>query len=186
MRYLLLVCDDPDAVERLDDGERHGILPAYRDLTSALRAAGQLVAADALEPVTTATTVRLRAGKRLVSDGPFADTREHVVGYYVIDAADLDQALAESFGLERPDGALVSSVEPDSAAAKAGIKPGDVITKVDGSLVDSPNKLSRLVAGVPPGSTVDVEVVRDGRRMLLNVALSERRDNVVVASLPQS
>jgi len=94
MRYLLLVCDDPDAVARLDDGERRGILPAYRDLTSALRAAGQLVAADALEPVTTATTVRLRAGKRLVTDGPFADTREHVVGYYVIDAPDLDQALA--------------------------------------------------------------------------------------------
>ncbi len=94
MRYLLLVCDDPDAVDRLENGERRGILPAYRDLTSALRAAGQLVAADALEPVTTATTVRLRAGKRLVSDGPFADTREHIVGYYVIDAADLDQALA--------------------------------------------------------------------------------------------
>jgi hypothetical protein len=93
MRYLLLVCDDPDAIARLDDGERHGILPAYRDLTTALRAAGQLVAAEALEPVSTATTVRLRAGKRLVSDGPFADTREHVVGYYVIDAADLDQAL---------------------------------------------------------------------------------------------
>lgn len=94
MRYLLLVCDDPDAVDALDDGERHGILPAYRDLTSALRAADQLVAADALEPVSTATTVRLRAGKRLIQDGPFADTPERVVGYYVIDVDDLDQALA--------------------------------------------------------------------------------------------
>lgn len=94
MRYLLLVCDDPDAIDRLDDGERHGILPAYRDLTSALRAADQLVAADALEPVSTATTVRLRAGKRLIQDGPFADTPERVVGYYVIDVDDLDQALA--------------------------------------------------------------------------------------------
>lgn len=94
MRYLLLVCDDPDAIDRLDDGERHGILPAYRDLTSALRAADQLVTADALEPVSTATTVRLRAGKRLVQDGPFADTPERIVGYYVIDVDDLDQALA--------------------------------------------------------------------------------------------
>jgi hypothetical protein len=94
MRYLLLVCDDPAAVARLDDGERHGILPAYRDLTSALMAAGQLVAAEALEPVSTATTVRLRGGKRIVRDGPFADTPERVVGYYVIQADDLDQALA--------------------------------------------------------------------------------------------
>lgn len=94
MRYLLLVCDDPNAVGALDDQERDALLPAYRDLTSALQAAGQLVAAEALEPVSTATTVRLRAGKRLVTDAPFADTPERVVGYYVIEAEDLDQALA--------------------------------------------------------------------------------------------
>ena len=94
--------------------------------------------------------------------------------------------LAKKFGVQDGEGVLVNEVFDKDPAAVAGIKPGDVITKVDGSLVDSPNKLSRLVAGVPPGSTVDVEVVRDGRRMLLNVALSERRDNVVVASLPQS
>jgi hypothetical protein len=94
MRYLLLICDDPAAVDALDAEEREGFLRAYRDLTAALRAAGQLVMGDALEPVTTATTVRLRGGKRIVSDGPFAETREQVVGYYVIDADDLDQALA--------------------------------------------------------------------------------------------
>ncbi len=94
MRYLLLICDDPAAVDALDDETRDGLPPAYRDLTTALRAAGQLVAGEALEPVTTATTVRLRAGKRLVSDGPFAETHEQVVGYYVIEAGDLDQALA--------------------------------------------------------------------------------------------
>jgi hypothetical protein len=59
-----------------------------------MRAEGWLVAGDALEPVDTATTVRIRGGKRLVSDGPFAETREHVVGYCLIDAADLDQAIA--------------------------------------------------------------------------------------------
>jgi serine protease Do len=94
--------------------------------------------------------------------------------------------LAKKFGVQDGEGVLVNEVFDKDPAAVAGIKPGDVITKVDGSPVDSPNKLSRLVAGVPPGSTVDVEVVRDGRRILLNVALSERRDNVVVASLPQS
>ena len=65
------------------------------------------------------------------------------------------------------------------------VKPGDVITKVDGALVDTPNKLSRLVAALDPGSTTHVEVVRDGKRLTLNVALSERRDAVVTASLPQ-
>ena len=81
---------------------------------------------------------------------------------------------------------LVNEVFDKDPAAVAGIKPGDVITKIDGGLVDSPNKLSRLVAALPPGSTVNVEVVRDGRRIKLDVALSERRDNVVTASLPQS
>lgn len=94
--------------------------------------------------------------------------------------------LAKKFGVNEGEGVLVNEVFDKDPAAMAGIKPGDVITKIDGSLVDSPNKLSRLVAGLPPGSTVNVEVVRDGRRLPLNVALSERRDSVVVASLPQS
>ena len=94
--------------------------------------------------------------------------------------------LAKKFGVNEGEGVLVNEVFDKDPAAVAGIKPGDVITKIDGSLVDSPNKLSRLVAGLPPGSTVNVEVVRDGRRIQLDVALSERRDNVVVASLPQS
>jgi serine protease Do len=98
----------------------------------------------------------------------------------------LTPELAKKFGVQDGEGVLVNEVFDKDPAAVAGIKPGDVITKVDGSPVDSPNKLSRLVAGVPPGSTVDVEVVRDGRRIQLKVALSERRDNVVVASLPQS
>ena len=94
--------------------------------------------------------------------------------------------LAKKFGVNEGEGVLVNEVFDKDPAAVAGIKPGDVITKIDGGLVDSPNKLSRLVAGLPPGSTVNVEVVRDGRRIQLNVALSERRDNVVAASLPQS
>ncbi|HEX2056438.1 MAG TPA: Do family serine endopeptidase [Nitrospiraceae bacterium] len=98
----------------------------------------------------------------------------------------LTAELAKKFGVQDGEGVLVNEVFDKDPAAVAGIKPGDVITKVDGNPVDSPNKLSRMVAGVPPGSTVDVEVVRDGRRIQLKVALSERRDNVVVASLPQS
>ncbi|HPV84060.1 MAG TPA: Do family serine endopeptidase [Nitrospira sp.] len=94
--------------------------------------------------------------------------------------------LASKFGVEENEGVLVNEVFERDPAALAGIKPGDVITKVDGALVDTPNKLSRLVAALDPGSTTRVEVVRDGKRLNLQVALSERRDTVVTASLPQS
>ncbi len=94
--------------------------------------------------------------------------------------------LASKFGVDENEGVLVNEVFERDPAALAGIKPGDVITKVDGALVDTPNKLSRLVAALDPGSTTRVEVVRDGKRINLNVALSERRDAVVMASLPQS
>ncbi|MBA5873071.1 MAG: Do family serine endopeptidase [Nitrospira sp. CR1.2] len=94
--------------------------------------------------------------------------------------------LATKFGVDENEGVLVNEVFERDPAALAGIKPGDVITKVDGALVDTPNKLSRLVAALDPGSLAMVEVVRDGKRINLNVALSERRDAVVHASLPQS
>jgi Do/DeqQ family serine protease len=98
----------------------------------------------------------------------------------------LTAELGKKFGVHEGEGVLVNEVFEKDPAAVAGIKPGDVITKVDGNLVDTPNRLSRLVAGLPPGSTVKVEVVRDAHRMVLDVALSERRDTVVVASLPQT
>ena len=98
----------------------------------------------------------------------------------------LTSDLASKFGVEENEGVLVNEVFERDPAALAGIKPGDVITKVDGALVDTPNKLSRLVAALDPGSTTRVEVVRDGKRINLQVALSERRDTVVMASLPQS
>ena len=98
----------------------------------------------------------------------------------------LTAELGKKFGVHEGEGVLVNEVFEKDPAAVAGIKPGDVITKVDGTLIDTPNRLSRLVAGLPPGSTVKVEVVRDAHRMLLDVALSERRDTVVVASLPQT
>ncbi len=98
----------------------------------------------------------------------------------------LTSDLAGKFGVDENEGVLVNEVFERDPAALAGIKPGDVITKVDGALVDTPNKLSRLVAALDPGTTTLVEVVRDGTRINLNVALSERRDAIVTASLPQS
>ena len=98
----------------------------------------------------------------------------------------MTQDLAKKFGVDENEGVLVNEVFERDPAALAGIKPGDVITKVDGALVDTPNKLSRLVAALEPGATTNVEVVRDGKRIMLKVALSERRDTVITASLPQT
>ena len=66
----------------------------YGKLTEDLKKSGQLRAGDALQPTTTATTVRVRDGKRLTTDGPFAETKEQLGGYYLVEAKDLDEAIA--------------------------------------------------------------------------------------------
>jgi Do/DeqQ family serine protease len=81
--------------------------------------------------------------------------------------------LAESFGIKQPGGALVSSVEPGSAADRAGIKRGDVITSFNGQAVQDTNSLRNRVAGTMPGSNATVVVVRDGSERTLTVKLGE-------------
>lgn len=93
MQYLLIIAEDPAELARLSDAERAQITPEFRTFTQEIITAGNFRAGDKLEPVTTATTVRLRGGKRLVTDGPFAETKEHLVGYYLVEAADLDEAI---------------------------------------------------------------------------------------------
>ena len=93
MQYLLIIAEDPAELERLDADQRQRITPEFQAFTKDIIGTGNFRAGDKLEPVTTATTVRLRGGKRLVTDGPFAETKEHLVGYYLIDAADLDEAI---------------------------------------------------------------------------------------------
>ena len=90
------------------------------------------------------------------------------------------------FGVTEQEGVLVNEVFEKDLAAAAGIKPGDVITRIEGSVIDSPNRLSRIVAGLLPGAKAKVELVRNQQRMVLEVALTERRDQATVASLPQS
>jgi hypothetical protein len=70
-----------------------GVFDNWVDYTRALKDAGVLVAAEQLQVVDTATTVRLRGGERLLTDGPFAETKEHLLGFYLIDVVDLDAAL---------------------------------------------------------------------------------------------
>ncbi len=92
MRYLLLLANAPDAweAETADDG----VIEDWPLYTQALREAGVLVGGAALHGPDTATTVRVRQGRRLVTDGAYAETVEDLLGYYLIDVPTLDEALA--------------------------------------------------------------------------------------------
>ncbi len=86
---------------------------------------------------------------------------------------DVNQGLAESFGMKRPAGALVSSVGNDSPAAKAGLQPGDVIMRYNGTDVTSSSELPMLVARAAPGSSAKLEVLRNGETKQVNVTVGE-------------
>ncbi len=90
MKYMLLVYLDELA---LSESEREHCYVESAQLTQQLNSSGQYLDASPLHPISTATSVRVRDGKRLVTDGPFAETREQLGGYYLIDASDLDEAI---------------------------------------------------------------------------------------------
>jgi len=90
MKYMLLVYMNEQA---MTGEEREHCYVESAQLTQELNATGQYVGAGPLHSVSTATSVRVRDGKRLVTDGPFAETREQLGGYYVIEAKDLDEAI---------------------------------------------------------------------------------------------
>jgi hypothetical protein len=91
MKYMLLVYLDEQV---LSETEREHCYVESAQLTQDLNSAGQYLDASPLHPIATATSVRVRDGKRLVTDGPFAETREQLGGYYLIEAGDLDEAIA--------------------------------------------------------------------------------------------
>jgi serine protease Do len=95
---------------------------------------------------------------------------------------DVDQALAETFGLDVPRGALVSSVEKGGPAEKAGLQAGDVILSFDGQPIDSAALLPAAVAGTHPGKAVKLQVWRDRKAQELEVRLGEVADETAVAS----
>jgi hypothetical protein len=90
MKYMLLVYLDEHA---MSDSEREHCYVESAQLTQQLHSTGQYIGASPLHPVSTATSVRVRDGKRLVTDGPFAETREQLGGYYLVEARDLDEAI---------------------------------------------------------------------------------------------
>src|ERR1700680_1227712 len=117
MRYMLLVYLDEQA---LDQTGREQCYEESIQLTHQLHARGQFLATAPLYPTSTATSVRVREGKRLVTDGPFAETREQLGGYYLIDAPDLDEAIGIA---ARIPGARRGTVEIRPVIELTGLPP---------------------------------------------------------------
>ena len=86
MKYMLLIYGDPTL-------QGPDLFPEYAKFTQEILDSGEMVAGDPLENVDTATTVRVRDGKRATTDGPFAETKEVLGGYYIVDVKDLDRAV---------------------------------------------------------------------------------------------
>ena len=108
MQYLLLIYRNEADASNMDPATAKKMTDEYATFTQSIIQAGNFKAGDRLQPVTTATTVRVRDGRTLTTDGPFAETREQLAGYYLIEAKDLDAALAIA---ARIPGARVGSIE---------------------------------------------------------------------------
>jgi hypothetical protein len=94
MQYLLMIYQNEAEYAKNDAATTQKMLQEYGAFTQAIIQSGNFKAADRLQPTSTATTVRVRDGKTLTTDGPFAETREQLGGYYLVEAKDLDEALA--------------------------------------------------------------------------------------------
>jgi hypothetical protein len=94
MRYIMLIYVNEKDWEAKSAEERARVMEGHHSLDADLAKAGKLKGCDALQPIRTATTVRVRDGKTLVSDGPFAETKEQLGGFYLVEARDLDDAIA--------------------------------------------------------------------------------------------
>jgi hypothetical protein len=94
MQYLLLIYDDEKKMAAMPEAEQKAFFGAYFEFTNSIKHSGHHRGGDALEPVSTATSVRVREGKTLTTDGPFAETREQLGGYYLVEAKDLDEAIS--------------------------------------------------------------------------------------------
>ena len=108
MKYMLLVHHDEETFSRRSEAERTGLLRESVELANDLDASGKYLSAAPLHPTSETVCIRMRDGKRLVTDGPFAETREQLGGYYLIDARDLDDAMSIA---ERVPVAKVGTIE---------------------------------------------------------------------------
>ena len=108
MRYKLLINVDPEAYQNISEAEQGVLFQEYYTITEEMAQRGVRESGAPLQPINTATTLRIRNGKTLLTDGPFAETKEHLVGYYILNCKNLDEAL--EFAGKIPD-ARFGSVE---------------------------------------------------------------------------
>lgn len=93
MKYILLIYHNEQAWDNLTEQEKQKIYSDYRQFTEEIMASGNHIGGSEFQPASTATSVRVREGQQLATDGPFAETKEQLGGYYLIEAANLDQAI---------------------------------------------------------------------------------------------
>jgi hypothetical protein len=93
MKYLCLIYDAESTWATMSKDETDAIMGEYFTFSNDIHASGHMISGEALDPVHTATTVRVRNGKLSTSDGPFAETKEQLGGYYLIEARDLNEAI---------------------------------------------------------------------------------------------
>jgi hypothetical protein len=108
MQYLLMIYRNEAEMNAVSAAEGQKMMKEYETFTQSIIQSGNFKAGDRLQPTTTATTVRVRDGKMLTTDGPFAETREQLGGYYLIEAKDLDAAIGIA---ARIPGARFGSIE---------------------------------------------------------------------------
>src|SRR5258706_2676762 len=108
MQYLLLIYGNEKAAADMSDADKGAHCMGYRKFTDEIMASKHYVGGNALQAISTATTVRVRNGKTQTTDGPFAETREQLGGYYLVEAKDLDEATKIA---ARIPGAALGSIE---------------------------------------------------------------------------
>lgn len=108
MRYLCLIYDEEKKLEGMSKADSDAFMGEYFAFTEDIKKSGHYVAGEALQPVATATTLRIRNGKLSTTDGPFAETKEQLGGFYMIEARDLNEAMQIA---SRIPSARVGSIE---------------------------------------------------------------------------
>ena len=121
MKYMLLVHHDEETFKQRSEAERTGLIRESVQLANDLHADGKYLSAAPLHPTSETMCVRVRDGKRLVTDGPFAETREQLGGYFLVDAKDRDEAMEIA---SRIPGARIGVVEVRQVTEVEGL-PGD-------------------------------------------------------------
>jgi hypothetical protein len=108
MKYLLLIYSDEASWASISEAEQGKIFEGYMSYTRDIKRSGNYLGGEALQPIATATSVRVKNGKTLTTDGPFAETREQLGGFYMVEAKDLDEAIALA---ARIPGASMGTIE---------------------------------------------------------------------------